>query len=988
MNKYINLINHSHYSLLQSSLSLEQIVNFSIENNSDYASLIDINVMYGAYEFYKLCKEKNIKPIIGLQIIFNDSKLALIAKNYLGYQSLLKISSLIMTNKKFNLLDFLNNNLLIIRLSGEFTINSKNFYIANSNNCSNSIAARETFYLDEKNYKIFKIIEAIKNENVVDINLQEPIKLENKLLTEQEFKNIFNSVELQNLQEIIDQINLIFPIEYNNNIIKFKNNLGIDSKEFLTSLTTKKLNLYLNEHPKLDKEKYFNRLNFELDIIKNKNFEDYFLLVYDFVNWSKNNNIMIGPGRGSAAGSLVSFCLNITEIDPIEYNLLFERFLNIERISMPDIDVDVMDTKRDELINYLFDKYGFNHVCHIVTFSRMKAKQAIRDVGKVLNIDSNVINKISKNIKSDFEINLIEAILNPDKFNSKFKKNLELLKHEFIAYKDLFYYSQQLIGLPRQVGTHAAGIILSENDLTDYVAVQSTLNNKLMCQTSMEYLEEMNLIKFDILGLRNLTIIDNIIKLINHTKKIKINLKSINLNDQNVFKLFKNANTNGIFQFESDGMKKTLKAIKPNCLEDLSIASAIYRPGAYENINLYLKNRNTNNQQYLNNKIKDVLSPTYGTIIYQEQIIKLVQIIANFDKFKADNFRKAISKKKEELILQSKNEFIEGAKQNNYSEKEANNQFENMLKFANYGFNHSHSIAYALISYWLAYLKHYYPLESISVFLTYGEYNNEKLSSYLKEAKNFNINFQNPNINISSTSFVLLNSQIFFSFLSIANLGLESAKKILDIRNSEPNKIFTNALTAIAKLSSNGINKTSLINLIKSGSFDSLESNRTFLLSNLDLLTDKKINALDKNNNFIFNFPLNKDIYDDKNIYAEWEKEILGISFSKSKYELIYEKYKSNYNLINIDELIYQNTFNVLFKLKSIIKKKSKNKKDYLLLEILNNDNEYSITMFDDVDIYENDLKINEYYIANLRLSNDKKNINVSKIIKRIEIDK
>ena len=985
MNKYINLITHSHYSLLQSSLSLEQIVNFAVENNNEYASLIDVNVMYGANEFYNLCKTKNIKPIIGLQVNFSNSNLALIAKNYSGYQLLLKISSCIMTEQNYELEQFLNNDLVLIRIDGDFTWNSPNFYVTNSGDKSNNIACKEVFYLDKNNYQVFKIIDAIKNEKVIKINLNEETKLEHKLLTSSEFKKEFNSIQLQNLVKVLDQIDLVFPNKYDNNIIKFKNDLGVDSKEFLSLLTNEKLNKYLNANPNLNKEQYFKRLNFELDIIKNKNFEDYFLLVYDFVNWSKNNNIMIGPGRGSAAGSLVSFCLNITEIDPIKYNLLFERFLNIERISMPDIDIDVMDTKRDNLINYLFDKYGQNHVCHIVTFSRMKAKQAIRDVGKVLEINSNTINLISKNIKADFETNLIDAILNPTKYSSKVKKNLDVLKEEFIANKDLFYYSQQLIGLPRQTGTHAAGIILSEHNLTDYVAIQSTLNNKIMCQTSMEYLEQMNLIKFDILGLRNLTIIDNIIKLVNHTHKTKIDLKSINLNDQGVFTLFQNANTNGIFQFESDGMKKTLKAVKPHCLEDLSIVSAIYRPGAYESINLYLKNRNSNNQTYLNEQIKEVLEPTYGTIIYQEQIIKLVEIIANFDKFKADNFRKAISKKKEELILQSKNEFMEGAKKNNYSEQEANKQFENMLKFANYGFNHSHSLAYSLISYWLAYLKYYYPIESISVFLTYGESNSEKLASYLKEVKNFNINIVNPDINLSSTSFVLLESKIIFSFLAIANLGLESAKKIIEIRNNEPNKQFNDALVTIAKLSMNGVNKTSLTNLIKVGAFDSLNSNRTYLLTNLDILVDKKLNTLNNENKFLFTLPLNNDVYDDKNVYADWEKEVLGVSFSKSKYELLFEKYKKTYHLVNIDELEEQIEFNVLFKLKTSFKKNAKNKKEYLLLEIVNNDIQYSLTVFDNIEKYEEELKFEEYYIANLRLSNDRKNMNLSTILKKVE---
>lgn len=983
MHRLVNLIVHSHYSFLQSTLSLEKIVSFAVNNKCSYASLVDINVMYGAIEFYELCLKNNLKPIIGLQVKYKDSEFALIAKNYLGYQCLLKISSIIMTNNEKDWSSLVDENLFVIRLNGTYELTNHLYTLGNSNN---SVAAKPVYYFDQEDTKLFKVLQAIKNEQILSYENLNNLDSEHQLLSPEQIKNSYTIEQITNLQTIVEHVDLVIPKNLSNNMLHFPNPDNIDSKQYLDNLVHTKLLNYLQKNPHLNKDVYLERINFELHIIHDKGFDDYFLVVQDFINYAKSNHIMVGPGRGSAAGSLVSFCLNITELDPVKYNLLFERFLNIERISMPDIDTDVMDTKRDMLIDYLFTKYGYNHVCHIITFARMKAKQAIRDVGRIFNVNLNIINKICKNIKSDFEHDLINAINHPENY-PKYTKSLDILREEFVHNKELFYFSQKLIGLPRQSGTHAAGIILSNDKLTNHVAVQSCLDKKIMCQTSMEYLEDLGLIKIDILGLRNLTIIDSILKLVKYTRNIDLDLKTINLEDKKVFKLFQDAQTNGIFQFESDGMKKILKSIKPDSLEELALVSAIYRPGASDGIKLYLYNKtHVNELKFVNDEVAKILKPTYGVIVYQEQIIKLVQIIANFDKFKADSFRKAISKKKEDLVLSVKDEFITNAVKNHYSQQQAENEFNTMLKFASYGFNYSHALSYALVSYWLGYLKTYYPIESISVFLTYGDVDPDKMMSYIYEAKQLGIEISGPNINLSNTSFVLQRNKIIFSLTSIPNLGVETAKKIIDLRNKQPQNRFIDANKTIAKLSNLGVSRTVLEYLIKVGSFDGLNKNRDYLLANLDLLSDKKINILNINDSFVFELPLKEDIAYQPNSYSEYEKEVLGINFSLSVLDQLFIKYQHQYQLQHCaTNTLFE--FNVLIQIVQITSKISKNNKPYWVVDFIENNLSYSATIFDNLEHLVSELTIGSWWIIKLKSPEKSKHYNVIKLIKKVNIN-
>ena len=489
-------------------------------------------------------------------------------------------------------------------------------------------------------------------------------------------------------------------------------------------------------------ENYLYRLKYELEVIDKMGFNDYFLVVQDYVNYAKNKGIIVGPGRGSAAGSLVAFLLGITTVDPIKNNLIFERFLNPQRSTMPDIDVDFMDDRRNEVVEYLFEKYSKNNVAHIIIFQRMKAKMVIRDVGRILSMNRVIIDSICSILTDNFDELYQET---------KTAKALQQFQKE---YPELFRIAIKLLNFPRQTGLHAAGVVLSSANLTDIVPIQNSADGLLCTQYSMEYLEPLGLIKMDILGLINLTTLNQSITAIEKNHGVKIDLYNIPLNDQKVFNYISAGNTTGIFQLESPGMTRLVTRIKPRNIEDISICSALYRPGPQKNINIYLKNRTHPEEiSYLNNDIRKILEPTCNIIIYQEQVIQIVQKIAGFSLADADSFRRAISKKQVSKLASLKKSFIDGGIKNGYSEQKVNEIFDYIFEFANYGFNHSHSLAYSYISYWLAYIAYYYPLEFYSTLLMSNDASTEKINQYINEAKNSGIEVLPPNINLSEYTF-------------------------------------------------------------------------------------------------------------------------------------------------------------------------------------------------------------------------------------------
>lgn len=919
---FVNLNVRSHYSLLLSALSLQDIIDFAVVNEQKYVVLTDVNVLYGAIDFFDLAKRNNLIPVIGLEIFhqLTSSNLVLIAKSNAGYVNLLKISSLIATDEPFDLNDYLTDIAVILK-DGSFQPHDKKveFYLGDGSADDNAIALNEVSCKNKEEAYLINVLQAIKNEQVFDSESQVyTLNEEAWFITEQEAKKRFNKTQLNNLEKLLNNIKWDVN-EFHTELLKYPVPKKIAPNIYLQALCKEglKQRFHNSNVPKV----YVERLKHELNVIDQMGFNDYFLIVYDFVNFAKSEKIVVGPGRGSVVGSLVAYALHITDVDPIKYNLLFERFLNFERKTMPDIDIDIMDTRRDEIIDYLFSKYGKNHVAHIITFQRIKAKMAIRDVGRILKIDLQEIDSISKLIDSKHDENLNEAINNSTKLAKKAKE-----------YPLLFEIANKIINIPRQVGTHAAGVVLSNVNLTDIIAVQRGINNRLMSQFSMEHLDRFGLLKMDLLGLKNLTILDNILHLINRDQKNKLSLNQIRVDDARTFNLFAAGDTNGIFQFESHGMKRTLRMMVPKTLEDLSLVSSLFRPGPQENIPTFIKRRKKEEPiEYVSKSLEPILKDTNGIIVYQEQVIQMVQAVANFTADQADIFRRAISKKDDSKMKELKIEFINKAITNNYKETDAEKIYDYIYHFANYGFNHSHAIAYSLIGYWLAYFKVNYPLEFYTTLLQANSGSSEKISTYTSEAISKGIHFNLPDINASAETFNIINQKIYFGFNSIKGVGSESIKKIIEARNCMPLQRFESFVEAVGQLSKFKINAKMLESLIYAGAFDNFGLNRKTLITNLsDVLS---IAAFDPEASDQYKLQDEVMSPTDYEEYKKLQEKTIAVNFENdtrtSVLKSIREKLMVAWNLktlnaINSGEHIYANCLSIISKFKVITTKTGK----------------------------------------------------------------
>lgn len=945
----INLLNHSYFSLLMSSMSVDDIINHALKNKQTAVCLTDFNNMYGAMEFYNKAIAHKLKPIIGLHIKYNDSDLFLIAKNNDGYKNLMKISSLTMiksvsetdltllqsniksTNtlcdlaNKFDLNDYIDNLYVIGNDASKIVLKTDKTNIFSLDQTKiNPIAAKPSFYLDKKDSLIVASLNAIATGNLLEDIDQTKFK-DFAVLTNDDIIKNYSKLAIKNLEHIINTCYWSLDLNKNHYFLDYAKLNGYKSSAaLLKTLCKQGINKYLGYTDTIPK-KYADRLLYELDVIDKMGFNNYFLVVQDYVNYAKNNGIIVGPGRGSAAGSLVSYLLGITQVDPIKNNLIFERFLNPDRSTMPDIDVDFMDNRRNEVVQYLYDKYGENHVAHIIIFQRIKAKMAIRDVGRILGIANKIIDNISK-------------LITDEGFDEV--KASSALKKEMQNFPQLFAIASKIINFPRQYGLHAAGVVLSNLKLTDVIPIQLSSDGIMCTQFSMEYLEPLGLIKMDILGLINLTTIDEIIKLIykNHSKLIKLN--DIKLNDPKVFDYIAKGNTAGIFQLESFGMTGLVTKLQPRSIEDISICSALYRPGPQKNINTYLKNRNNPSEiKYLNDDLKPILESTSGIIIYQEQVIQMVQKVAGFSLAQADIFRRAISKKKAETMAKLKQEFVLGAIKNKYDENTAKKIFDTLFEFANYGFNHSHSIAYSYVSYWLAYFAYYYPLEFYSVILANSSLGLHDLNFYIKQALKAKVKILLPDINKSMIDFSIYKNAIIFGFNIVKGCGVVASKKIIELRNSLPNKQFQNTFDTIKKIAHT---KTVSFNLLKdmfaAGIFDELiqKENKTrfWFLNNLKTIYDNCDNFNAKGEcitkiKFIDKQPTKEDLRQ----LNELQEKLLGINLSIDSSN----KKDINNKQIDVDQIIEDIKNNVHFdkSLNDVINAKSAKDKSEIYRSIV-----------------------------------------------------
>lgn len=828
---YIPLFNKSNYSLLSSLLKIDDIINYAINNNLPAIALTDIN-MYGVMEFIKKCEDENIKPIIGLHILLEDFSLVLIAKDYDGYKSLIKLST-IQNERRVKLDDLQKYNHEVIcivpfcdrNFFSDLKTLYKDLYLGYSQKKEEKEALvitdqivffRENLYLEKQDAQILPYLYKIRDGKTISDEVFYDI--ENHELSISNLMDYTDNIGLIHTMQISDMCNIEFP--------PVCNLLPIyecdDASQYLFELCKVGLSKRLGG---TIPENYKQRLSYELKVIDDMGFPNYFLVVYDFIKFAKKKGILVGPGRGSAAGSLVAFSLGITDIDPLKYDLLFERFLNPERKTMPDIDTDFPDNRRDEVIEYVIQKYGKKRVSGIVTFGTMGAKQVLRDVGRVLNIPIYKIDGLNKFIPGFTKDKLGEIYKNNQAFKARIDSDMSLSK--------MFQIALKLEGFPRHTSSHAAGIVMSRVDL-DEVLPLTVSEGMYLTSYSMEYLEDLGLLKMDFLGLKNLTIIDNIIKDIKYTTGEVVSFNDIPLDDKEALKIFETANTSGIFQFESTGMRNFLRNLRPNTFEDIFAAIALFRPGPAINIDSYIKRKHGEEEiTYLDDCLKPILKNTYGIFIYQEQIMQVASLFAGYSLGEADILRRAMSKKKVDLLKGEEDKFISKSMKMGHSYELSKKIFDLVLNFAGYGFNRSHSVAYSLIAYKMAYLKSHYTTIFFANLLTNVIGSESKTHEYIMEAKANHLEIEKPNINKSSSRYIVKEGKIIYPFSNIKSIGSVVSKAILEARGDD---IFLDIYDAFSRLYIAGVGKKNLETLIYADVFNCFYYNRATLIYNLDSL--------------------------------------------------------------------------------------------------------------------------------------------------------
>ena len=793
---YIPLNIRTDYSLLHSMIKIKELVKFAKENNLKALTITDDN-MFGTMEFYLECTKNNIKPIIGLNIKYNDEIVVLYAINYDGYVNLLKLSSNEITLE--NLKKYSNNILCILPCTSRKIYNEiKEIY----NKLFISYENKEEKEKIKTNNKIYmKEIRVLNKEDLKYLNYLEAIK-ENKLVTFKEYDNYLN-LDVEENSFLYDLINI--KIEKQNNLLPHFDNSFKLLKEKCKEGLKKRFGSTVGS-------KYLERLKYELETINEMGFNDYFLIVSDYVRFAKENGILVGPGRGSAVGSLVAYTLEITEIDPLKYGLLFERFLNKNRITMPDIDIDFDGNRREEVINYCKEKYGEKNVSGIITFSTLGTKAVLKDLGKVMDINPDEVDYLTKLLDNDLDL---KNNLNLDKIRNHLSKNNDL--------DNLYRVALKLEGLKKTTSVNASGIIICNKELDNFVPLVKH-NDLYLAGYTMNFLEDIGLLKMDFLALKNLTLISSILN------EVNINLNDIPLNDKETFEIFNKSNTLGIFQFETEGMRNVLKKYKINKFEDLYNLSAIFRPGPKENIDTFIK-RKTGRESidYYDKSLENVLKSTYGIIVYQEQIMLIANIMASYSLGEADILRRAMSKKKEDILINEKDKFIKRSIDNGYSEEFSTTIYNLILKFAEYGFNKSHSVAYALISYQMAYLKAHYKEIFYKNLLDYCIGSISSTNEYIIEAKNLSVKFNNPDINVSEYKYVI-NNGMFLPLTLVINYN--ACKNILEERK---NGKFIDIYDFLKRVDLKIFNKELVNKMILVGCFDSFNTRKT-LIENLDVI--------------------------------------------------------------------------------------------------------------------------------------------------------
>ena len=943
--EFIHLHNHSDNSLLDGAQNIPSVLETITDLGMDSVALTEHGNLFGAVSFYKKAKASNIKPIIGCEVYvakgsrFQKDRssgmgqynhLVLIAQNYKGYKNLMKIVThgylegfYYKPRVDTEILQKYNEGIICLsaclkgilpetliyngldagkKVAEEYSsIFPGRYYIELQNHGIPEelqniqlatrlakdmnlpiVATNDAHYAKKEHYTAHDVHICIgTGKQLSDKNRLKYHGKEFYFKSQDEMFSLFKQFPeaLENTRALTDSVDLQIPMEDYHlpwySIPGDKKSKDVD--DYLKNLCNTGLQKkYRNLNSKIKE-----RAEYELSVIKKMGFASYFLITSDFVEYARKNKIPVGPGRGSAPGSIVSYALGITNIDPLKHNLIFERFLNPDRISMPDIDIDFCVERRGQVIDYLKSVYGEESVTQIITFGKMNARAVIRDVGRVMSYSYSEVDKIAKMIPEGPKVTLDQAL----------KQNSDLRTVSQTNYKDLIDNAKVLEGMTRHASIHAAGVVVAPGDLTDFVPLYRSSQGDVTTQYDMKELESIGLLKMDFLGLRNLTVIDKTVDLIKQRFDKNIDIDEIDMEDPKVYELFAKGLTVGIFQFESAGMREFLKKLKPKSIDGLVAMNALYRPGPMQNIDRYIKRAHGKEKvEYVHPLLEEALKETYGIIVYQEQVMQIANIIAGFTLSEADEMRRAIGKKISSLMDKMAEKFIEGAVKNGLSKAKAKKIFDLIDKFAQYGFNKSHSVAYSYIAYQTGWLKTHYTAEFMSANLTSEMNNTNKVVVLINECRKLNIKVQAPDINKSGINFEPLNDkEVSFGLNAVKNVGVKALEQFIEVRNNQGE--FKSIFDFILKVDQRLVNKKVLESLILAGAFDSLNSNRAQLFEAVDLAINygnqvEKHSNKDQINLFseqeelvkIPELPLIED-WDNQEKLSK-EKEVLGIYVS------------------------------------------------------------------------------------------------------------
>ncbi len=1053
--KFTHFKIHTQYSICEGAIKITDLGKYCKENKIQAIGLSDSFNLCGALEFSEEISKSGTQPIIGTQInfIFNKvmGKIPIFAQTKKGFSNLTKLSSKSYLDVNDTLpphcnldelflhsediivtsggLDSLLNNLIkknITKKVEEFiskmmkTFNDRFYFEIQRHNDPGEkylennllslskkfkvplIASQEIFYISKDMFEAHDALLCIGQKTYVD-------EKNRKKFSDQHFMK--NSDELENLYKDIPEAienNYNFPFRFSYKLKKLQPNLpsikissNLSENDELLSLSKIGLKNRLenfilkkkNTYDKVQIEKiYYERLNHEIEIINKMNYSGYFLIVSDYIKWAKKNNIPVGPGRGSGAGSLVAYSLDITDLDPIEFGLIFERFLNPDRISMPDFDIDFCEEKRDLVFKYLKSKYK-GGVAHIITFGKLKARMALRDIGRVLGLQYGHVDKLCKMIPFDPSrpLTLKESIAREPRIAEEEKSNPKV--------KKLIELSLKLEGLNRNLATHAAGVVIADEKLSEKVPLYKDSSSNLLLpstQFDMHSSENSGLVKFDILGLNTLTIINKTIEII-RSKNNEIDISKIPLDDTEIYKMLSSGETTGLFQLESSGVRSALKQMKPNQFEDIVALVALYRPGPMNNIPIYNDCKNgIKKPDYIHKSLENILKPTYGIIIYQEQVMQIAQTLAGFTAGEADILRKAMGKKKRKELEKQEEKFIKGAINNNISKDIASFIFKKIMPFAEYGFNKSHAAAYALIAYQTAFLKYYHKEDFIAATMSTELSNTDKLREFVEELKRLKIEIIRPNINLCFSDFKSEKNKIFYALSGIKSVGREAVSNL--VKEREKNGKFKSINDFIKRSNPKDINKLQLEGLTKAGAFDDLESNRSTLLNLIPNIIQLNKSLWDekqsKQNNLFEDNSSENDLLFNSNKTKKWTKnemlmnEFQSIGFYMSDHPLnAYRDYFEKMNVISFNKFVdgKESSALVAGTIMSIQEKKSSKGTPFAIVKFSDLKSEFELFLFSDLLVSNREnLKTANSFILTLQ----KDNASADSFSRRINIRK